>query len=480
MDITSDRFGGKSPDEVFEAVKKYEPPASPLSEDPADKFAAYVRRNPSECSRKAPGLASAHPRILNKLFLGLHDAVKEGERMEWGGVLHLIKGVVLRFEQNRALLGDSAPETESLRSIMLPLFWLVEDGFKKDSLDFDLKEVAWGVVEDLVEIGAADGEYEEYPGRSGALNISINNLNGASFHALYHYASWRRKHDESAALAPEAKRIFKEYLDGDNHTVSRHAALGSFLPGFYHMDQEWARILPPKMLSSDKLAIAFWDGHVSGPLVLQHVFVDLWRWYDEFVNGPILRNPNLARVHENTVEHVMQAYFHDWPDAEGIVEKLLEKGDAEAIERCVRQAGPVLAGKRDDPDFDKARLAGLWRHPSLKSHNLDAWFIGTPLDDEEAITLYRDHITQYPGRISGMCNPVYKLAEYAERFPLQVAECLLVLIPQHAGSVVLDTACEIWETLRRSKDPRVKALCKTIKPMLRMYYPHWRGAGPAA
>ena len=75
---------------------------------------------------------------------------------------------------------------------------------------------------------------------------------------------------------------------------------------------------------------------------------------------------------------------------------------------------------------------------------------------------------------------MYKLAEYAEGFPLQVAECLEALIPRHKGDIVPDEACEIWETLRRSKDPEVEALCKKIKPMLRMSYPHWSGAGPAA
>ena len=480
MDGTRDRFGGKSPDEVFDLVKKYEPPASPMSEDAADEFGAYVRHNPSECSQKAAELGSAHPRILCKLFVGLRDAVQSDERVEWGGVLHLIRDVVSRFEQNRAQLGDPAPETESLRSALLPLFWLVEEGFKRDSVDYGRRPEAWGVLDDLVKIGAADGEHGEYPGRTGALHMSLNNLNGASFHAVYQYAAWCQKHRKGRTLAPEARRIFGEYLDGDDHTVSRHAALGSFLPGFYYMDQEWARGLPPRTLSSDKLAIAFWDGYVSGPLVLQHVFVDLWRWYDEFVNGHILRNPNLARAHENTVAHVMQAYFHDWPNADIVVEKFLERGDSEAIERCVQQIGPVLPGKRDDPDFNKARLAGLWSRPSLKNHNLDMWFMNTPLGDEEAITLYRDHITQYRGKINTSYDPVYKLAEYAEGFPLQVAQCLAVLIPKHEGSIVPYQACEIWETLRRSKDPRVKDLCKQIKPMLKMFYPHMDGAGPAA
>ena len=473
-------FDDKGPDEVFDLVKEYGRPDPFLSKDAADAFEGYVRDNPSECSKRAPGLGSAHPRIQRGLLLGLRDAVKDGERIEWGGVLSLIRDVVSRFEQNRARPGEPAPETESLRSALLPLFWLVEDGFKENSVDYGLRSEARGVVEDLVRIGSADGEYEEYPGRTGALDVSLNNLNGVSFHALYHYASWCRTHDESLALVPEARRIFDEYLDGDDHTVSRHAVLGIFLPGLYYLDQEWARSVPKRIPSSEKAKIAFWDGYVFGRQMYSYAFEDLWEWYDEFMDGPVRQNPDLARMLEATAGHVMMAYFYDLEHADGIVERILEKNDPGAVELCVQQAGPVLAGKRDDPDFNKARLAGLWRHPSLKGHNLDAWFIGTPLDDEEAITLYRNHITQYRGRISGTCNPVYKLAEYAEGFPLQVAECLEALIPRHKGDIVPDEACEIWETLRRSKDPEVEALCKKIKPMLRMSYPHWSGAGPAA
>ena len=472
-------FDGKSPDEVFDLVKKYGGPDPFLSKDAADAFEGYVRDNPSECSKRAPGLGSAHPRIQRGLFLGLREAVKDGERVEWGGVLSLIKDIARRFEQNRARLGDSAPETESLRSALLPLVWLVEDGFKENSVDYGLKNEARGVLEDLARIGSADGEYEEYPGRTGALDMSLNNLNGASFHAVYHYASWCRTHDESLDLVPDARRIFDEYLNGDCHTASRHAVLGIFLPGLYYLDQEWARRLPKRIPSSERAKIAFWDGYISGNQMYSYAFEDLAEWYDEFMDWPVPQNPDLGRMHEATAGHVMLAYFYDLEHADGIVERILRKNDPEAVGLCVRQAGPVLAGKRDDPDFNKSKLAGLWRHPSLKIHNLDAWFVNTPLDDEEAITLYRDHITQYTGKITAY-DPVYKLAEYAEGFPLQVAQCLDVLIPKYKGSVVLDEACEIWEKLRRSKDPQVEDLCKKIEPMLRMFHPHWNGAGPAA
>ena len=467
---------GKNADQVFEAAKEYEPPAS-MSEDAAEAFEAYVKDNPSECSRKAPELGSAHYDIQRGLFLGLRDAVRDGERIEWGGVLSLGRGVVERRldAQRRAGPGVEAQEQGQL----LPLFWLMEDGFKKNSIDYGLKDEAWSVLEGLVEIGAVYGEYEEYPGRDGALDISLNNLNGGSFHAVYQYASWRQKHCESRTLVPEAKRIFDEYLDGDGHTVSRHAVLGIFLPGFYYLDQEWARRVPNRIPSSERAKIAFWDGYVSGKQMYSYAFGDLWQWYDEFMNGHMLRSPDLARLRGATAGHVMLAYFYDLERADAIVERLFEKNDPEAVRLCVEQTGPILAGKRGDPNFDKARLAGLWRRPPLRGHNLDTWFISTPLDDETAIGLYRDHIVQYTGKINAAYNPVYKLAGYAADFPLEVAECLEALVPKHAGSAVPDAAYEILDSLSASKDPRVTDKRNKIGMMLKTPSPRGNIADPA-
>ena len=449
-------FDGKSPGEVFGIVEKYKQPELELA-DPADEFEAYVRGNPLECSRKAADLGSAHPRILHRLFMGLRDAVQNDERVEWGEVLRLIRDVALRFEQNRAL-GDSAPETESLRSALLPMFWLVEDGFKKDSLDFGLKESAWSVVEGLVKIGTADAEYHV---KESSLTTSLNNLNGASFHAVYQYAAWCKRHDKSQALE-EARLVFDEYLDGQDHTVSRHAVLGVFLPGLYQLDQEWAKRLPKKLQSSRKMKIAFWDGYISGNTMYSYAFEDLWKWYDEFMNKGILRGPDLAPVREATIRHVMLAYFYRLPKADAIVEKFLEKNDAEAVARYVDQTGPMLAGKGDDPEFDKTRLARLWRHPALKGSNLVVWFVASPLDRKTTITLYRDHVRQYPGKVDMSRDPAYTLDRYAKDYPSEAAECLEALVGKYPDGAVPDKARGVFEALCGCKDPQVRGTCERI------------------
>ena len=465
LEADTARVGDKNHDKVFESAKKYKPPESLLDEDAADEFGAYVRNNALECSKRAAELGSAHPRIQNKLFMGLRDAVQADERIEWRIVIQLIKHVISRWFKTRGHAGssESGPGDESSEQPPLPLFWLIEEGLKKDALVFDLRVEVWSVVEELVKIGTADVEYSEYPDKTSALTMSLNSFNGTSFHIIYQYAAWCQRHGKEQILVPEAKAAFDSYLDEKtSHTASRHAVLGVFLPGLHYLDQEWAKLMPPKMRHSLKTKIAFWDGYVSGRQMYSYMFGDLCRWYDEFMNEDFVLNPKLAQIHESTIGHVMLAYFYDLPNADGIVEKFLEKQHGEAIERCVQQTSFVLTGKVDDPKFNKTKLAGLWKHRAFKDSNLSIWFINTPLDKETAIALYRDQIKQYTGKINMSYDPVYKLAEYAEDFPSEVAECLEVLIDKYSQNIVPDTVRETLESLLKSKDPHVKAACKKI------------------
>ena len=443
--------GGRNADEVFEIALKYDP----ASQDAAEALRECARDNPLECSKRAPSLGRAHPRMIHGLLAGLRGAVDGNERIEWDGVLSLGNFILARWLEDRAGPQPAAPEG-GLQP--LPFFRLLEDGLKRDSVDFALKDKAWDVLERMVEAGTLEGEHAY--GTDG-LRTSLNNLNGASFHAAYRYAAWCNMHDGGRTMAPEAKLVFDGYADGGKHTASRHAVLGAFLPDFYYLDREWASGLPSRIRSSEKARVAFWDGYISGKHMYSYVFGDLWEWYDEFLNVHGAQDPAPGRLREATARHVMLAYFYGLEQADRIVERFL-KGGPGAARLCAEQTARILPDKRDDPNFDKAKLAKLWRHPALKGCNLDRWFVHTPLDDEASVTLYLDHARQYRGGIDSACSPVHKLAEYAADFPLEVAECLEALAPRY-GCTEQKHALEILESLSESGDPRVRDACGRAK-----------------
>lgn len=461
-------FDGKEPDEVFKIVKKYEPPEPYVfHKDAAEGFAAYVRDNPRECSQRAPDLVSASLRIQYELFRGLRDAVGNDERIEWKGVLSLI-GLVMESGAQNPTPGRRSSRTRGtdqrptyIYSPLSPLFSLVEEGLKRDSLGFGLKKNVQGILEKIVKVGDASTE-SAYPDKISSLEMSRANLGGMSFHTVFQYAAWCRRHGKKQAMAFKAKRIFDDYLAGQGHTASRHAVLGACLPGFYRLDREWARSLPSRAASSKKSKIAFWDGYVSGRRMYAHVFGELWRWYDEFANKGIARDRGMAQIHESTIAHVMLAYFYGLSHADDIVEKLLRQRDGKSMARCVQQTGFVLRGKGGDPNFDGKKLVGLWKHDAFENYDLGMWFTNTPLDAETSIRLYRDHVKQYTGDIDVAYDPMSELGKYADEFPLETAECLEALMPRY-GSAVPEKARKILEQLCRSDRGEVKNICQRIR-----------------
>ena len=451
-------FDGKDTDEVFEAVKEYEPSEHAFWDETAEAFGAYVRDNPLECSQRAPRLATAPRRIQHELFDGLGDVVENNGRIDWNGVLSLIEAVA----RSGALTPENAWQGLPIAAYPhdpLSPFWLLEKGLKTDSLDFGLRDRVWGIVEDLAKIGMAD-EDAEYPGKISSLTLSMHSLNGASFRTICHCALWCKRHDGKQTLAPEAKRIFDEYLDGQKHTVFQNAVLGAFLPDFYYLDRGWARRLPGRIRPTEKAKIAFWDGYVSGGR-MHPAFDDLWKTYMEFMNGDTARKPELARLHESTIGHVMLAYFYGSEKAGEIVDKFLKKRNPESQKRCIKQIGFILLDNGADPKFDTANLEGLWKHAFFKDCDLSMWFTNTPLDAQTSIRLYRDHVKQCTGDIDAAYNPVYELGKYADKFPSETAECLEALMSRY-GSAVPEKARDIFEQLCRSNRGEVGAICQKI------------------
>ena len=117
---------------------------------------------------------------------------KKGASIEWSVVLPLARDVAVRLSGGQNTSEEPEPntpewyrlQTDALYDPLPPLFLLVENGFKKDALDFNLRREAWGVVEELVRVGDAYAEPSDYPDKTGSLHMSLNSLNGVSFHIV--------------------------------------------------------------------------------------------------------------------------------------------------------------------------------------------------------------------------------------------------------------------------------------------------------
>lgn len=448
-------LAGKSASQVFAHIKERCAGGGEFTpgSDAGMEFEEYVKSNPEECSKMAAELESMGEAAQRCLLSGLDGALQAGGSIDWDGAMRLIERVVGR---GRARPQGTPPPLANAACM------LVERGLRKDLVGFGMRRRVWAVLEALVEMGTENAEREEYPGRESALDVSLNDINGVSFHAVCQYAAWcERNGGGKGNLAPEARSVLDSYLDKrDSHTVARHAVLGLFLPIFHHMDRGWAVTMLSRILSGKETKIAFWDGYISRNDVHPHVFKDLLPWYSEFLGKNLIRGTDNGRTYESTVVHAMLAYFYGLEGADGLVKKMLGKGDREAAEACAHQVGIMVKGKGEDGDFDKEKLVRLWKDPSLRECDLTMWFVNSPLDGRRSVSLYRDHIAGRRGAGNPIYDPIDTLGEYAGEFPAEVAECLDILLDR-PDSYVPDKMYAVLERAIGADDKMADKKCRT-------------------
>ena len=449
-------LAGKTASQVFAYIRELragEGEFTPGS-DAGMEFEEYVKSNPEECSKMAIEIEPGSETAQRCLLAGLGGALRAGGSIDWNGAMRLIERIV---ERERARPQGTPPSLANAACM------LIERGLKKDLVGFGMRRRVWAVLEALADVGAGNAEEEEYPGQKSALDMSLNDINGVSLHAVCQYVAWcKRNGGEEKAIAPEARRALDSYLDKrGGHTVARHAVLGLFLPFFYHMDRDWAVTMLSKIPSGKNTKIAFWDGYISQNHVHPHVFKGILPWYGEFLGKNLIRGMDDGRPYESTVVHAMLAYFYGLEGADGLVETMLANGGREAAEACASQVGFIVKGKEDDDGFDKKKLAKLWKDPSLGQCDLTVWFVNSPLDGRQSVSLYRDYIRGYRGTSNPVYDPLDTLGKHAGDFPIEVAECLDILLDR-SSSYVPDRMRSVLERAIGTNNRTAYEKCRAV------------------
>lgn len=475
-------LAGKSADQAFEYMREHGNDVDKFFEKwhLGTEFEEYARNNPEECSKRAHKAKMLNSATLRYMVLGLDNALRDGRDIDWDGILHLIKHAA-------AATRPYGHESTEL-SLLIAMCGLIERGLKGELIDMGMRERVWGIIEALVRIGnefttedaharrqrlrgvavvqARTGKRGAEPARMSPLDASLNGIDGLSFHAVCRYAAWLGgRGKKKVAFAPEARCVFNSYLDKEMgpHSAARHAVLGVFFPGFYRLDCEWAERLPSRIASGREAKAAFWEAYVAWNDVYPQVFHDLLPLYREFSKKGAMQSDAGMRSSEFTIRHVMLAHLYGLEGADEPTKNLLDGSD-ETLRECARQISIIMKDKADDSDFDKEKLAALWKDAGLARCDLGMWLVNSPLDKGDTIALYRDHVVAYPGEIN-LYIPVKHLAPYARDFPEVVAECLDALVGKCNGYVP-DLVQDVLALLRGSGSAIAVERCRTIDERL--------------
>ncbi|MCY4491286.1 MAG: hypothetical protein OXC46_07465, partial [Thaumarchaeota archaeon] len=354
-------------------------------------------------------------------------------------------------------------------------------------------------IKKLVEIGTNDDSSKSPKEENGqeskchldnqnySLDISLNDINGMSFHLVYQYAVWCMKHDNDMKVMPhEVKQVFHDYLDKKlgEYTISRHAVLGVFFPRFYHMDISLVKNILGQINTSENIWIAFWDGYMSGNTLVMYVFDDLYKLYDQFLNDEnLIQNRKLKQPYYSTINHIMMAYLYNFNNVDHSVEKFLNKADKlteqngdneSSMKYCIEQLGEIMKDKSNDSKFNKEKLIKLWKRPSISQHDLSKWFENSPLDKKTTISLYLDYIKNYPEKFDLYFVPIDVLCLYVKDFPNEVLDCLEILIDKQANNIIPDKIKDILKLLLNIDNSQIKTKCNRLTKKIEQLEYDWR------
>lgn len=460
--VEPDMFTDKTMDEVFEILKKHVPTSDipPYEDKIIASFGDFVRKNPLECSKKSMDMVDADPKIQYEFLSNIESSVIAKKKIDWSCVLSLIENIA------DSAISDTSYHPWSFDPV-LEACRIVEKGLTHNQIKYNLKDNIWKITTKVIEIGDKFPGDKEYDNKNtNSLNISINSIDGLSFHILCRYVVWCSDHEKTKnVFAKNIKQILESYVSRTlgHPTIARHAALGLFFPTFFYLDMDWTnQTILPNIFSSKSTKIAFWDSYVFNNAETP-IMIKLHNMYNEFLNGKILSDVHDMDMYHTTIEHVTLGYLYSVENYDAIFKKFLIKADSHSINHCGFFIMRVLL---DNPDISKfkGKIINMWREQKFIDYaDLNIWFRNSPFDKKETMELFLNYMQNYTKKFNSVRFPLEELNEYVKDFPQEVVQCIQIFLDKLEDPYHLPTMLKsILEDLIAKNIDAVYARCKKI------------------
>ncbi len=432
----------------------------PYEDKTIASFEDFIKNNPLECSKKATEIEGLDSKIEYSFLSAIEDSVNAKKEINWNSIITLIEKYINSVSSIASSMSMFDPILESYR--------IIEKGLKENQIDFSFKDRIWNLVQKFIVFSNRDDDTDaKYPNEdTDSLTHSINNIGGLSFHIFFRYIWWCYDHKKSKDIfTDDIKRILEDYTNKKlgSHTISRHSAIGLYVPTILYFDSKWAEdTILSKIVSSESNKIALWDSFVSFNQVQKNTMVSMHVWYNEFLNGFITNKMHNKNFYHSTIEHVTLGYLYDITYFDIIFNDFISKADAASINHCGFFIARILSGNKDVLKF-KNKIIDLWKNQNFIDHaNLDAWFIQNPFDKKENIQLFLQYMQRYTGKFMPVRFPLEDLEEYVDEYPKMVVQCVQIFVDKLDSNHLPNILKSILKKLLSKKISDVDDMCKKI------------------
>jgi len=426
------------PADVFEFIKSYEPKERGFGfhDGTAEKFQDHVHKNPETYSKLALRLENLDPIFTHKFFRAIEECIKGKKTVEWKSTLLLCEKIIKSIKEGKYRKQNEFNILNSIAS-------LLDRGVEFDSINFLYRKKLWKLLKELTILEDTDSSWEkDYPREDwDAFGISINTVNGITFHAIMKYSIWCKDHLKKKIFVPEVKLLISNYLEQKlPNTVSRQAVLGYHLATLYYFDKIWIRTKLFKLFKNQNeiLSRAAWDGYLIGKPYID-IFSDLLTQYSIHIrklNSPPLKDGRLWDSDERVIDHVTVAYLFQFQGSEKLFNYMITNSHEKVVSHCAWYVGRILKWQKEKSNkaFNSKAFRQIWKNNKLTSNeDLRTWVEYSPFDKNETLQLLYNSLKKSTKSIRFLSFLVEELELYAKTHPVSTFKCLNLLIQKRVN-----------------------------------------------
>ena len=413
-------------EEISELLKAWQPSGEPFAPDPeglGQALRSVVSALPDRFVGSLDLFRGVEPTYARALVAGLRDAVKDDVRVEWGPLLCYLGWIAEQPlplpDEPESGLGQDPPNwgypdrDPDWRMARREAVGLLSDGFGKDTVDWSLREAAWGVVDRIAGDPDPTPQDDQQSSMDPATR-SINTTRGVALHAVVQYALWVCRKTEGdirpggfgMGHIPEVRERLERHLDPAlEPSTAVRAVYGQRFPWLALLDFGWAKAKIDVIFPDDRPALrdAAWDTYLAFCPVYDKTFELLRGQYSAAVDRLPTSAGDDGGLHgspgENLGKHLLAMVGRgklSWADEDGLLRRFFENASAEDAEHAVMSVGVSLNDESNDiPGEVVERFRSLWDEISafassrqgdrveiLKTYAL--WFASKRFDPEWA------------------------------------------------------------------------------------------------
>ncbi len=395
-------------------------------------------------------------KYISFIIAGLNKALKGNQNLDINSLFKIFK--ILLSED---FVIDSEPllfKEDTSRDIIKSIADYFFENLKIERISIDFKQIVWELIVKLLNVKDINNEAETkaIQGNWMPRAMSLNSVYGIATNTIFAYISWVMEFGPGKYKLEENKltKFFPEILEVIENLLNEPLYTTKYIIGsnFYylcHLDLDWVKCKINIIFPHDKEHLDYFEAAWSGFIDYNSIVVPFF----ELLRPSYLYALNLINEEfrlipfskDHFIDQIMILYINDLEqlnDEHSLIFKFFNTASGEYRKIAIRNIGTNLSKYQDKEDFEKIknRLINLFDYRLKEAssenianyieelHGFIYWFRNSIFEEEWTINRLLE--------ILRLLNDSFKesyfipeiLEDFAEEYPVQVIECIEIII----------------------------------------------------